>query len=191
MTLPWDMTSAVGWLKSGFCSVNNWNAAGIVTSIGKLNLYDVSVLSCSNTPFQGTVTPTVALTPTQLDLSYQIAGVLPAGLLQVSGMGSAKDFTVSASASGNWLSVNPTSGTTPVIGTSPVTVNVSPSGLNAGTYSGTVSVTQNGATVIVPVNLTVTAPFSPSPYDLNGDGVVNVVDIQMVINAALGVNHQD
>jgi hypothetical protein len=60
-------------------------------------------------------------------------------------------------------------------------------GLVDGTYPGTVSVTQNGGTVIVPVNLTVTAPYTPSIYDLNGDGVVNIVDVQMVINAALGI----
>ena len=58
-------------------------------------------------------------------------------------------------------------GTTPTVGTSPVTVNISSSALIAGTYSGTVSVTQNPATVIVPVNLTVTAPFTPSVYDVS------------------------
>jgi hypothetical protein len=31
-------------------------------------------------------------------------------------------------------------------------------------------------------------PVEPTPFDINGDGVVDAVDIQLVINAALGLD---
>lgn len=69
-------------------------------------------------------------------------------------------FTAAASSTGNWLSVSPTSGT---IGSSPatLTISVNPTGLNAGSYTGTVTVTGTGtATGSTPisVSLTVNAP---------------------------------
>jgi len=180
---PWDMTSSFGPLTPLYYAVTGWNVQSFVTSGGTLNIYDIPQLYNRSLTFQATITPTVAVAPAQLNLWYQIGGVAPVGVLQVSGMGQTKAFTVTTS---NWISANPTSGTTPAVGTSPVTVNLNTNGLVAGTSSGTVSVTQNGATINVPVNLTVASAPIPNPYDVNGDGVVNVVDIQMVINAALG-----
>ena len=180
---PWNMSSSFGPLTPTYYLLTGWNVLSMGTSGGMLNIYDIPATYNGSLIVQATVTTTIAVAPTPLNLSYQIGGVAPVGVLQISGMGSAQAFTVSSS---NWLSVNPPSGTTPTVGTSPVTVNVNTNGLVAGTASGTVSVMENGATIIVPVYVTVTSAPIPNPYDLNGDGVVNVVDIQIVINAALG-----
>jgi hypothetical protein len=187
-SLPWDMLSSLASFSTSPYSISGWSAEPVSTTGGTINLSDTSS-SVGSLTFQATITPTVAVTPNQLNLSYQMGSVVPVGVLQVSGTGSPGAFTLSTS--GNWLSANPastpntTTGTTPSVGSTPVTVNISPSGLTAGSYAGSVNVTQNAATVVVPVNLTVTGPFTSSIYDVNGDGVVNIVDIQLVINAAL------
>jgi|GEM_PF-1924206 len=67
--------------------------------------------------------------------------------------GSRTRFTVSAAGQSNgrvWLSVAPT-GTLATPQT--LTVSVNPSGLTAGTYSGTISITSNNRTLTVPVTL--------------------------------------
>jgi hypothetical protein len=182
------MLSSLASFSTSPYSISGWSAEPVSTTGGTINLSDTSS-SVGSLTFQATITPTVAVTPNQLNLSYQMGSVVPVGVLQVSGTGSPGAFTLSTS--GNWLSANPastpntTTGTTPSVGSTPVTVNISPSGLTAGSYAGSVNVTQNAATVVVPVNLTVTGPFTSSIYDVNGDGVVNIVDIQLVINAAL------
>jgi hypothetical protein len=100
--------------------------------------------------------PTLSATPTTLSYSYQIGGATPATQpISVSSSGAALSFTAAASG-GTWLSATPASGTTP--GT--VTVAVNPTGLAAGTYNGTVTITSAGATgspKTVSVSLTVSA----------------------------------
>lgn len=60
-------------------------------------------------------------------------------------------FSVSAASSGNWLTVNPTSGTTPAS----ILISANPANLVPGSYNGSVIVTQNGVNTPVPVTLTV------------------------------------
>ncbi len=76
-------------------------------------------------------------------------------LLSASG-GTAVGFTVAASSAGNWLSVSPSSGSTP----STLVVSASPTGLSPGSYSGKVSV--SGGALNIPVTLTVTQPALPT-----------------------------
>jgi uncharacterized protein (TIGR03437 family) len=100
-------------------------------------------------------TPSITVSATSLSFSYQAGGTPPAAQsVAVTGGG----FTASASSTGNWLSVSPTSSAT---GTN-IAVSVSPSSLSAGTYNGTVTVTgAGGATgsATINVTLTVTAPL--------------------------------
>ena len=70
--------------------------------------------------------------------------------------GTAVAFTAVASSDGNWLSVSPSSGSTPSI----LEVSVSPTGLSPGSYSGNVSV--NEGALYMPVTLTVTQPALPT-----------------------------
>jgi uncharacterized protein (TIGR03437 family) len=60
-------------------------------------------------------------------------------------------FTVSPSSTGNWLSVNPTSGTT----NQNLSVTANPAGLSNGTYNGTLTFSSNGTTQTVSVSFTV------------------------------------
>jgi trimeric autotransporter adhesin len=111
----------------------------------------------------------LSLSTNTLGFTYIPGGSTPvAQTVQVSGSGSALNFTVAANsgtAGVNWLSVTPTSGTTP--GT--LSISVNPTGLAAGTYGGTVVVTApnaSGSPQTIQVTLAVNAgtiTASPSP----------------------------
>jgi uncharacterized protein (TIGR03437 family) len=82
--------------------------------------------------------------PTTLAFSYTIGGTAPAPqTVAVTSTGAASGFTASASTTsgGSWLSVSPTSGSTP--GT--VTVSVNPAGVPGGVYQGAVTLTPTTA----------------------------------------------
>jgi hypothetical protein len=84
--------------------------------------------------------PNLTLNPGSLTYTYQVGGSTPAAqTVSVSSTGSALSYTVSTSAA--WLTATPATGSTP--GT--LSVGVNPSGLSAGTYTGTVTVTSTGA----------------------------------------------
>jgi uncharacterized protein (TIGR03437 family) len=112
---------------------------------------------------------TLSVSTNTLGFTYIPGGSTPvAQTVQVSGSGSALNFTVAANsgtAGVNWLSVTPTSGTTP--GT--LSVSVNPTGLAAGTYGGSVVVTApnaSGSPQTIQVTLAVNAgtiTASPSP----------------------------
>jgi trimeric autotransporter adhesin len=71
--------------------------------------------------------------------------------IQLSASGStAVAFTAVASSAGNWLSVSPSSGSTP----STLEVSVSPTGLPPGSYSGEVTI--SGGALYIPAAMTVT-----------------------------------
>ncbi|MFB3814850.1 MAG: beta strand repeat-containing protein [Terriglobales bacterium] len=104
--------------------------------------------------------PNMSVTPASLAFSYQIGNAAPAAQnVSVSSSGAAFTYTTSSSAA--WLTASPASGSTP--GT--VAVSVNPSGLAAGSYSGTVTIASTGAANsprTVPVTLTVTAAPLPN-----------------------------
>ena len=104
----------------------------------------------------------IGLSPTSITLNYQlgssqstvtqnlaVSSILPPPLNL--------SFTAAASVStptgGTWLSVAPTSGTTPLS----LTVTATPGALGVGNYSGTITVSSGGATFSVPVTLAIAA----------------------------------
>lgn len=116
-------------------------------------------------PVTLTVTAAASLqvTPSSLVFNYETSSSsAPASqAIQVAANGANVPWTASVISSGNWLQITPTSGTT-----TPGTINVSvaPSGLAAGTYTGTVSVASNSASnspQTVSVTLNVTTPALP------------------------------
>jgi uncharacterized protein (TIGR03437 family) len=114
-------------------------------------------------------TATVSASPSTLSFNYQQGNAEPSGTVQVAGTaGSAVNFTVTTASRGSWLSVGPTSGTTPRT----LTVKALAASLDPGTYAGRITITGGGETAAVDVTLTVTAP---------------VLTISNVINAATGV----
>ena len=83
----------------------------------------------------------ISATPSALSFAYQIGGAAPGTQnVNVSTTGTVT-YSV-ATTGGAWLSATPTSGSS----SAPVTVSVHPTGLTAGTYNGTVTITASGAT---------------------------------------------
>jgi uncharacterized protein (TIGR03437 family) len=114
-------------------------------------------LNTSGPPQMISVSLTVSTNPmlnvntAPLSFAYQVGTTPPATVSVAPGStGAALSYTATASTS--WLTVTPTSGTTPT----PVLIGVSPGALGPGTYTGTVSFTGGGVTQSISVTLTVT-----------------------------------
>ncbi|MBI4910360.1 MAG: hypothetical protein HY820_42475 [Acidobacteria bacterium] len=94
-----------------------------------------------------------------LEFTFQTGGAGPAVQnLFIASSGDAITFTAAANSSSRWLSVQPAQGTTNAV----LAVAVDPSGLSAGQYEGSVTVTGGGQTVTVPVRFAVTQPAPPA-----------------------------
>jgi uncharacterized protein (TIGR03437 family) len=106
---------------------------------------------------------TVAANPATLTFSAQQGGAAPATqTVAISSTPAGQAFTAAAATDrgGNWLSVTPTSGTTP----GNLTVSVNPQGLAAGSYTGSVTVTVPGAgNSPLAVRVTFTVAALPTP----------------------------
>ena len=172
--------SNCGWVGVSPASGNTVSGTPVNLSVS-LNSFGLSGLTAGSysctlavTPTGGTAsnltlnltvsTPTISASPTTLTFAYQAGGAVPAAqTVAVSGGG----FTASATSTGSWLSVTPTSSTT----AASLSVSVSPSSLTAGSYTGTIMVTgASGATgsATVNVTLTVTAPLPTVTAVVNG-----------------------
>jgi hypothetical protein len=102
-----------------------------------------------------TASPTLSATPNTLSFTYQQGGSVPSSqsVAVRSSTGLAVGFTDSVSSGATWLKASPASGTTP----SNLAVSVSPSGLAAGTYSGTIALSSSIGSVTLRVSLTISA----------------------------------
>jgi Viral BACON domain len=114
-------------------------------------------LNVTAAPPSGTLT----VAPLSLSFNYQSGGATPAA--QTVNLSSSSALSYSVTSSGSWLSVTPTSGSTP----GSLSVSINPTGLAAGSYSGSVTVSATGASNSpqkVAVNLTVSSapPTNPS-----------------------------
>ncbi len=142
-----------------------YSGAISVTALGATGTATVNV----NLTVTGT--PQLTVTPSQLSFSAAVGGAVTAPQTLTISSASALGFT--AAAGSTWLSVTPTSGTTPAT----LSVTANPSGLAAGTYTGTVNITQAGAaTVSQMIIVTFTV----------GNGGTSTPLITGVINAASG-----
>lgn len=105
---------------------------------------------------------TIETSPASLTFNYQIGGAAPAAqTVSVTNLASsALNYTV-GSISESWISVTPSSGTTP--GT--VSVSVAPQSLSPGTYTGSFSLSSSSAsTVTYNVTLNVTESAAPQVF---------------------------
>ena len=101
--------------------------------------------------------PTLTASPLNLSFSYQSGGATPAAQnVNLTSNGSALSYTAASSAA--WLTATPASGNTP----GSLSVSVSPTGLAAGTYAGTVTVSSSGASSS-PQKITVTLGVTATP----------------------------
>lgn len=132
-------------------AAGTYNGNVTITSAGAANSPKVAV---SLTVTAAPVT-TLTVSPASLSFTYQTGGAVPAG--QPINVTASSAMSYTATSSGSWLSVTPGSGNTP----GSLTASVNPSGLAAGNYTGTITVTAAGASNSpqkVAVSLTLTAP---------------------------------
>jgi uncharacterized protein (TIGR03437 family) len=106
---------------------------------------------------------TIAASPSSLTFAAAQGGAQPATqtVNVTTSVGGSLNYSVTAATNGggNWLLVNPSSGSTP----GSVSITANPAGLAAGTYTGSVTITSTGATgspIIIPVTFTVNPPAS-------------------------------
>ena len=110
----------------------------------------------------GAAASPVTATPSTLSFSVNAgAAAPPTQTVTIGNLGATLTYTASASTTGGgpWLSVTPVSGNVNSI----LTIAVNPSGVAAGSYNGTVTVTPSGAgntPLTIPVKLTVNAAAS-------------------------------
>jgi hypothetical protein len=151
-----SVTPASGTTPSSVSVSVNITGLAVGTYSGSIT---IAATGAANTPVTVPVTLTVTLpaltvTPSSLTFSYTRGGTAPAAQsVSITSNGSALSYTVSTSAT--WLVVTPTSGTTP----GSISVSINTTGLAAGTYTGTVTITSSGASNsprTVSVTLTVT-----------------------------------
>ncbi len=142
--------------------VGTYSGSIVVSSFGTGSSQTIPVTLTVGT---SAIVPSLVVSPTSLTPISFSGGAAPATQnIQVSlSNGNPVPFTAAATTAsgGSWLSVTPTSGTTPA----PVSVLVNPLGIPAGTYTGTVTITINGAAgspLSLPITLTITAPTGPT-----------------------------
>jgi len=194
----WLLVSPAGGSTSGNsasgCVTPNCETVSINSSTLPTGTYNGAVVftcspttSCSNTNGQASVQVTLTLTdgalsplPASLTFNYTIGGSAPnAQAIAVTSTGGAIAYTAAAASSGNWLAVSPASPIS-IITPNGVTASVNTaalSGLTAGTYPGTITLTSTGAAnspLSVPVSLTVTQPLTITTTSLP-NGVQNVL----------------
>ena len=102
-----------------------------------------------------TTQASLAATPNPLAFSYTAGNPAPAAqIVSVTSSGAAVTFTATATSNG-WLSVTPSSATTPAS----LSVSVNPASLGAGVYNGSIALAGAGGSVDIAVSLTVIAPL--------------------------------
>lgn len=117
--------------------------------------------------FTETSSPSIAIAPQTLSFTLAPSNTVSNKTLSITSQGGSFNWTVSASSGTPWLSAGPGSGS----GAGSIDVGVDATGLTAGVYTGTVTVTAPGAAnspQIVPVQLTVgggTPPAGTVRYD--------------------------
>ena len=159
---PWTVSGLPNWVTvSGASSGTGSGSVTLVVSpnSGTVLSVTISIAGASVTVTQPAAAPSILLLSTN-SLAFAAQRGASSALVQtltVGSTGTALSFTAAASG-GSWLTVSPTSGTTPAS----LSVSVNPAGLNPATYNGTITVTgTNGAqgTLIINVTLAVTAPL--------------------------------
>jgi trimeric autotransporter adhesin len=140
LTVSVNPTGLPNGLSSGSINVT---AGGVTQSI------PVSLTVTGNPATGGTV----SASPQSLSFTALVGGAAQNQAVTVSSSGGPTSFTVSTSSSAAWLSATPATASTQ----SSITVTVNPSGLAAGNYQGTVTISA-GNTITIPVTLTVQAP---------------------------------
>jgi uncharacterized protein (TIGR03437 family) len=157
----------------------NQSTLAVGTYTGYIYLTTSSGTQTVTVTLNVTSTSTLTASPTPLTFSYTTGATAPTGqTVVVTASGSTPiSFTIadSTTSGGSWLILTTTAGNNIASGTTETTgfslvVSVNPTGLSAGTYSGTITLTPTSGTAFsVPVTLTVTngSTVSASPASLS------------------------
>ncbi len=172
-SLIWTLSADQPWLTfnpaSGVAGSSTTVGANIsgMTAGSYSSTLTVAATGATNTPVVVPVTltinpgtPAIGYNPSSLTFSASEGGANPANqTLEINNAGTGT-LSWSATAADAWLSLSPASGSCSTTAT-PVTVGVNISGLAAGSYSSSITVTATGVAnspVTIPVNLTVNPP---------------------------------
>lgn len=131
-------------------SVSNRNVTITASGAGLADASTTFALSITQAP------RAMSLTSTNVGLNASFGGSSVSQQVQLSFTGGAAAWTAAASSTGNWLSVSPASGT----GDATLNISANPSGLQANTYNGTITVTAPGVSntpQVIAVRLSVAA----------------------------------
>ena len=165
--INWLSVSPSGFLSTPGSVTVSANPSGLVagTYSGQITIR-FGEESSVRVPVTLTVSPprTLNVSPASLSFSATAGGTSP--LSQSLAISASPNTTYIASVSGApWLTISPTTGTTPAT----LTVHSSVRGLSAGTFRGTITVTGNGITRSIPVSFTVNtgATLNVSPVSLS------------------------
>ena len=171
-TLSWSSTDPSGWLiaiasgtNSGTVPVavfssslapGTYSTTVTITVAGYPSQTKLVPVSLTVSSSSSTASPTISYSPTSLAFSGTVGGTNPAARsISISNTGGGTlSWIVSENA--GWLSLNRTSGTN----SGTVTASANVSGLAAGTYNGSITVTGTGATNTprtIPVSLTMSS----------------------------------
>ncbi|SRR5579875_663668 len=101
----------------------------------------------------GNSTNSIAVSTQTLSFTASVGGAAQSQTVTLTSTGGQIPFTASVPTTLPWLSVSPTSGSTPTS----VTITANPAGLTAGNYQGTVSLASAANTITITVNLAVQA----------------------------------
>ena len=176
--------SGGNWLRVARDSLSTPATVGVLGDATKLSqgVYNGTVTITASSPVSrslsipvtftvgsgGTPSSSFSVDRTTLSFAGQVNGAAPASQqINVSSTPSGTTFSVTRSTTdgSNWLQVSPTSGTAPAA----ITVAVNTTGLMAGNYSGTITLTpETGNPVTVSVSLSLAAPpgLNASPASL-------------------------
>ncbi len=133
------------------------------------------------------VPPIISCNPTQLTAAALAGENAPAASFTVKNAGP-NTLSYSISVDAGWLSVSPTSGTSTGEEDS-IAVTYATAGLDAGTYTGTITVADtNDPTSFQAIPVTLTISELPRPGDLDGDGHVDVRDIRLFLACMTGTD---
>jgi hypothetical protein len=158
-------------------AVGTYTGTVTIASTGATNSPQTVAVTFNVTAVTPPTLPTLVLSSASLSFTAPVGGTAVPKNVQVTSSGSNVMFTAAAAtkSGGNWLSVSPTSASTP----SAEMISVALTGLTAGTYSGTVTFTSSGASnspVLLSVTLTVTSTTPPPTSSV--DFSFNVTDRQ-------------
>jgi len=165
-SLTWSASESLAWLSLSSISDTAPSTVGVSVNSSGLSAgtYTGTITISSNGGNQTVTTtltvnppavnPTLQVSPTNLTFNMTQGGSNPTALpLNVTNSGTGS-LTWSASESLAWLSLSSSSGTAP----SAVNVSIDGSGLSAGTYTGTITISSNGGNQTVTTTLTVNPP---------------------------------